>query len=109
MAFEGWRLSGEGQRELGGIVVQRLDANNSSEGVRVDAAHLDGLRFLLPTSAAGKPQNPKWSADSMHLLFEMVKPDGKRDLWSINADGTNRINLTNGVGDNFDAAWSPAK
>jgi Tol biopolymer transport system component len=108
MAFEGWRLRGEGQRELSGIAVQRLDAD-SGDGVRVDPTHLEGFRYLLPTSAAGKPQNPKWSADSMHLLFEMVKPDGKRDLWSINADGTNAINLTKGVGDNFDGAWSTAK
>lgn len=109
MAFEGWRLRGDGQRELSGIAVQRLDADNSGGGVRVDSTHLEGLLYLLETSAVGKPQNPKWSADSMHLLFEMVKRDGKRDLWSINADGTNAINLTKGVGDNFDGAWAPAK
>src|ERR1700727_1132192 len=109
MAFEGWRLSGEGKRELSGIAVQKLDADGGADGVTVDPDHVSGLRYLVATSAAGKPQNAKWSPDSMHLLFEMVKPDGKRDLWSINADGTNAINLTKGIGDNFEGAWSTAK
>lgn len=109
MAFEGWRLKGEGERELSGIAVQKLDSDAAGQGVVVDAAHLEGLRYIVSASAAGKPQNPRWSPDSMHLLYEMVKPDGKRDLWSINADGTNAINLTKGVGDNFDGAWAPSK
>jgi len=108
MAFEGWRLRGDGQRELSGIAVQKLDADGSGEGVRVDPMHLGDLRYLVDASK-GKPQNPKWSADSKHLLYEVVGPEGKRDLWTINEDGTNAINLTKGTGDNFDGAWSPAK
>ena len=109
MAFEGWRLRSEGERELRGIVVQKLDQDVSGEGVIIDAAHVDTLRCVVEAGSAGKPQNPKWSPDSQHLLFEMVRPDGKRDLWSINADGTNPINLTKGKGDNYDGAWAPTK
>jgi len=109
MAFEGWRLKGEGERELKGIVIQKIDTDNGSDGIVVDAAHVNMIRYIIESTSAGKPQNPKWSPDSKHILFEMVLPDGNRDLWSINADGTNAINLTKGKGDNSDGAWAPIK
>ncbi len=109
MAFEGWRLTGENERELSGIAVQVLNTDAATNGVVVDPQHMDGFQYIVQSSADGKPQNPRWSPDSQHLLFEMLRPDGKRDLWSINADGTNKLNLTKGVGDNFDASWAPTK
>ncbi len=109
MAFEGWRLKGEGQRELKGIVVMRLDQDPTGQGVVVDAAHVDSLQYLLPADASGLPQNPRWSPDGLHLLYELRRPDGKRDLWCINSDGTNRINLTKGKGDCYDGSWAPLK
>ncbi len=109
MAFEAWRLTGEGQRSLSGITVMKVGTQDGAIGARVDQTNLDKMHFMVAASTDGKPQNPKWSSDSMHLLYEMVKPDGRRDLWSVNADGTNAINLTKGNGDNFDGAWSPAK
>jgi hypothetical protein len=39
----------------------------------------------------------------------MVGPRGLTDLHVVGSDGSNPVNLTKGVGDNTDAAWSPAK
>lgn len=109
MAFEGWRLKGEGQRELSGIAVLQVDAGNGVQGPMIDEAHADKMPYIVPSTPEGKPQNPRWSPDGRHLLYELVKPNGKRDLYVINADGTNPINLTKGNGDNYDGAWAPGK
>jgi Tol biopolymer transport system component len=110
MAFECWRLKGEGDRELRGIVVMDvLPHNDLPNGVVIPPAQADTVRYMVPATADGKPQNPQWSPDGAHLLYEFVRPNGKRDLWVINTDGTNPINLTKGHGDNTDAVWSPAK
>ncbi|HLK55167.1 MAG TPA: hypothetical protein VKU00_01300, partial [Chthonomonadaceae bacterium] len=105
IAFEGWRFKSDGERELLGIAVLRVQG----EGIKVDAEHLDTIRYMLPASADGKPQNARWSPDGSRLLYEMVRTNGKRDLWVINADGTNPLNLTKGKGDNMDGAWAPHK
>ena len=105
IAFEGWRLKSEGERELKGIVVLHV----VGAGVLVDEAHIDTVQYMLPATADGKPQNPRWSPDGSKILYEMVHPSGKRDLWVINSDGTNPLNLTKGKGDNMDGAWAPLK
>jgi Tol biopolymer transport system component len=63
---------------------------------------------MVPVGPLGLPQNPRYSPDGSRLLYELQRPDGKHDLWIINADGTNQINLTKGQGDNMDGSWSPA-
>ena len=103
IAFEAWRLKSKGVREPRGIAVVSIDG----KGMMVDAAHAEGMRYLVPASPSGTPQKPRWSPDGNKLSFEMVRPDGKRDIWVINSDGTNSINLTHGEGDNMDAVWSP--
>ena len=105
IAFEGWLLKGEGIRELGGLVV--IDAK--SEAFSVDANNVNAVRFMVAATANGKPQHPKWSPDGSRLLFEQTRPDGGNDLWIINADGTNLLNLTKGVGNNIEAVWAPSK
>jgi len=110
MAFETWRLKGEGERELRGIVVMdtTLDSANP-QGTVVTPAMVDAVRYMVAAGPGGLPMNPRWSPDGSRLLYESQRPDGKHDLWIINADGTNPINLTKGQGDNTDGAWSPAR
>jgi Tol biopolymer transport system component len=67
----------------------------------------DSIKCDVPAGPEGLPQNPRWSPDGSRLLYEMQRPDGKHDLWVINSDGTNRLNLTKGQGDKTDGAWSP--
>ena len=114
LAFELWLLKGEGVRELAGIRVLEVveagkDANGAPryQGYKNLPEDVPHLPLLVPASSEGKPQNPRWSPDGKRLVYEMLRPDGKRDLWTINSDGTNRINLTKGQGDNSEAAWAP--
>jgi Tol biopolymer transport system component len=108
MAFEAWQLKGEGVRELRGIVVMetRQDSSNP-QGIVVTPAMVSSVRCMVTAGTDGLPQNPRWSPDGSRLLYESQRPDGKHDLWIINGDGTNKINLTKGEGDNTDGVWSP--
>lgn len=55
---------------------------------------------------------PTWSPDGRKLAFAtVVNPDakghsGQQDVWTVNADGTNRQRLTDGTGVNMGPAWS---
>jgi Tol biopolymer transport system component len=105
IAFEAWRLKAEGDRKLRGIaIINDLTSVRS----QVTPETVETVQCMIPAGPEGLPQNPRWSPDGSRLLFEVERPDGKHDLWLINADGTNKINLTKGVGDNTDGSWSPA-
>lgn len=103
LAFELWLLKGEGERELAGIRV--LEVNE--QGQYTDTANPSEIPLTVRVDANGRPMRPRWSPDSRRFLYELQRPDGKRDIYVINANGTNPQNLTNGEGDNFDATWSP--
>ncbi len=104
IVFECWRLKSERVRESLGLVVWPLDRNN----VKIEAADIASLPFLVRADEKGRPQMPRWSPDGSRLLYEIVKPDGKRDLWLINTDGTNPTDLTQSLaGDNAQGAWGP--
>lgn len=109
LAFELWRLKSEGVRELQGIVFMDVSQGPAKPVETQEEADDLKARIMIPAGADGLPQNPRWSPDGSRLIYEMQRSDGKRDIWVINADGTNKFNLTKGVGDNFDAVWSPAK
>jgi Tol biopolymer transport system component len=109
LAFETWRLKGEGERELRGIVIMSTILDSSTpQGIVVTPSMVDSVSYMVPVGPLGLPQNPRYSPDGSRLLYELQRPDGKHDLWIINADGTNQINLTKGQGDNMDGSWSPA-
>ncbi len=102
MAFEGWKFLSEGHRELAGIIVIAI----TEQGLVVTKVNVDAVKYMIDASANGKPSHPKWSPDGSKLLYEMSRPDGRSDLWVINSDGTNALNLTKGEGTNTQAAWS---
>ena len=57
----------------------------------------------------GDAREPFWSPDGSALVYTLARPDGDRDIWRMNADGTGAVNLTNGKGDNSSPVWSPAR
>ena len=68
--------------------------------------------FTPLTSGEGDKSQPAWSPDGKKLLF--VAPggtlDGKNlglDVWVMDADGSNPVDLTRRPGDDRDPAWSP--
>ena len=59
--------------------------------------------------------SPSWSPDGTKLAFSTIvdpgrgvgsKPAGQQDIWTINADGTNRHRLTDGNGTNATPFWA---
>ncbi|MBK7630397.1 MAG: PD40 domain-containing protein [Ignavibacteriales bacterium] len=56
---------------------------------------LDGTNLI----DLGIGNAPQWSSDSKKIVFEITKDDGYNftasDIFSVNADGTQKINLTN--------------
>jgi Tol biopolymer transport system component len=52
---------------------------------------------------AGNPDSPQWSPDGSKIAFQ-----GGGQIWVVNADGTNAVQLTSGSGySNRAPAWSP--
>lgn len=48
-----------------------------------------------------------WSPEGDRLAFSVYREDGKRDVWRVNSDGSDPVDLTKGAGDNYNPKWSP--
>ncbi|MGC8668435.1 MAG: TolB family protein [Chthonomonadales bacterium] len=105
IAFELWRMEGPENRELLGIAVLPADPK-PPEATLVIRTQADMAK--IPLVVRGDAHNPQWSPDGSRILYWTYGKNG-RDLWVCRADGSNPVNLTKGVGDNFDAVWSPAR
>jgi hypothetical protein len=105
IAFEAWYLKGEKERELKGIVIMKIP----EQQMRFRSQDAPRFQASLPASPEGQPRAPRWSPDGSRLLFQVTRRDNKNDLWVINSDQTNPINLTKGQGDNTQGVWSPAR
>src|SRR5262249_5889004 len=109
LAFECWRRKNEDERELLGIVVIGTDKPILIRSQGEVDAFLHSTLLLFPpilASAAGKPTRPLWSPDGSRMAYQVTRADGGNDIWVVNGDGTDPINLTKGEGDNTQAAWS---
>jgi hypothetical protein len=49
---------------------------------------------------------PTWSPDSMRIAFSAANERGYEEIWVVDIDGSNLINLTNGLGGN-EPSWQP--
>ena len=47
-----------------------------------------------------------WSPDSRRIAFSAKNEQGYREVWVVDIDGSNLVNLTNGLGGNY-PAWQP--
>jgi Tol biopolymer transport system component len=63
--------------------------------------------FIKPiVSAPGRDADPAWSPDGGKLVFTSGPPDNT-DIYVVDADGSNRIRLTDHVAREYRPAWSP--
>ena len=46
------------------------------------------------TVVAANSDNGDWSPDGSKIVYYSSQPDGNGDIWTMNADGTNKVNLT---------------
>ena len=74
-------------------------------GIWVMNANGTGQRMLTDGQAA-TDEDPAWSADGTRIAFSR----NGADIWAMNADGSDPVNLTNTSGtsdDEIEPAWSP--
>ncbi len=108
VAMEIWYHKKGGDKVLKGIAVLDI-SKDISFSIKTEKEALD-FPTMLMADKTGSPQRPVFSQDGSRLLYEMVKPEGGRDIWVANLDGTSRKNLTATLkGDNAQAIWAPLK
>ena len=49
---------------------------------------------------------PTWSPDSMRIAFSAANEQGYEEIWAVDIDGSNLVNLTNGLGGEY-PVWQP--
>jgi TolB protein len=79
---------------------------------------IDGeARMVTEVAVSGNAAlvSPTWSGDGKRLAFATIvspshsngkKLSGQQDIWTVNADGTNRHRLTDGTGTNATPCWA---
>ena len=50
--------------------------------------------------------DPTWSPDSMRITFSAANEQGDEEVWVVDIDGSNLVNLTNGLGGDY-PVWQP--
>ena len=63
-----------------------------------------------PTRLTDSPNfdiNPTWAPDGMRIAFASGSSLGDLEIWAVDIDGSNLVELTNDLGGNF-PAWRPA-
>lgn len=63
-----------------------------------------GVPFVISN---GDARQPKYSPDGKWIIYTLNSGNGNRDIMRCGADGRDHINLTKGIGDNYDPDWSP--
>ena len=63
-------------------------------------------RQMLTDTYWAENDHPAWSPDGSKIAFESWR-DGNLEIYVMNSDGTNQINLTNNPTSDFDPCWSP--
>jgi Tol biopolymer transport system component/subtilisin-like proprotein convertase family protein len=80
-------------------------AYSTSEGAIIVAnADGSGSRIL---SQGGFAADPSWSPDGTKIAFAHRGNSGDRQVYVINANGSNQLLLTNSVGNKYGPVWSP--
>ena len=77
---------------------------NSSEILLPDLP--DQQAELKPGWSSAAHPGPTWSPDSMRVAFSAKSEQGYEEVWIVDIDGSNLVNLTNGLGGDY-PAWQP--
>ncbi len=61
---------------------------------------------LEPGQFRSATPEPTWSPDSMKIAFSADNEQGDQEVWVVDIDGSNLVNLTDGLGGDY-PAWQP--
>jgi TolB protein len=87
----------------------------SPDGQKIVFRTIDHQIAILPVDQSSHPfilisdkncHNPKWSPSGEKIALGCFE-NNKLDIFLVNADGSNFINLTRGIGTNTKPIWSP--
>lgn len=81
----------------GGRIAFAVSMEVLGTGDRIDdlfAVDRDGRNMQRLTSAAGYDDSPAWSPAGGRIAYHHWETGGRSDIWVMNADGTNPVNLT---------------
>ncbi|HEX7979571.1 MAG TPA: LpqB family beta-propeller domain-containing protein [Gemmatimonadaceae bacterium] len=90
------------------IVFSATDAALSTHSlwvVNVDGTGLKKLTTALPADVLG-PDSPAWSPDGRRIAF-VARRNGQHKIWTMNADGSNPVQLTTDAAFDAGPTWSP--
>jgi WD40 repeat protein len=79
------------------------------DGGEFDIFLFDGSNETLTNLTADntdRDTTPNWSPDGTKLLFR-ARMEGNSDVWVMDADGSNKVRLTDAPGFDGDPRWSP--
>ena len=83
---------------------QYINLSFSPDKMKIVFEVMGGNMFVVNTDGSnlidlGKGNRPKWSSDNKKIIYMITEDNGNEftasDIYTINADGTGRINLTN--------------
>lgn len=95
------RWSSDGER-----VVFAIDTGDGNVEIQIVSAAGDSAPLVV--SAPGAEAMPAWSPDCTRIAFARFDLDNDRsDVWVMDADGTNRRQVTTGTGYDTGIDWSP--
>ncbi len=81
-------------------------AYNFNNSIYISNSDGSGKRLLTTLGFFGY-YGPTWSPDGTKLAFIASEGTNKYDVYTINADGTNRQKLTNTLTTKYEVSWSP--
>ncbi len=87
-----------------------LYSSHRTGSLNIFVTHVDGtsLRWQLTTNDELNQTGPTWSPDGTRIAFYAYRGGGNADIYVMNADGSDSINITDSPSTNDRyAAWSP--
>ena len=89
------------------LIVQDKGKNAQVYVLLPEAERVGGSATRLLSKLTGLSYDPVWSPDGVHIAF-VSQENGTDDIWLVNADGSNRHNLTRNIWEwEKHPSWSP--